>query len=164
MNRTPNSMRRFIQAGVMTNRHAAPGGAEPSRKAYDLFFADGKDFVYAALNIGGTGAFRYGRCCNVLSPEKLRRHGYLKRDSLNFYMLSDNSAPDVEKLGVDVAPESHKAHLAAIKHASDPAFSAPGVSIEAVICNDEEYIEAIMLGPLEKSSVDLVVCPIAYSC
>lgn len=123
------------------------------RIRFDAVFSEGRSFKYGALNIGGVGATRYGSFCVVLKPSFPDRVAYLKQDSLNRY-ADEHGNFDEEAFQSDLACHSHRQLLAALKHAHEIESRKDNWS--TMLCCDSEYIEAIFVGAVNKSTVDEV--------
>lgn len=166
INRRPASLQRLLSEGKLTNVHESPNEPNAPRKAFDSLFTQGKTFIYGALNPGGPGIGIYGCFCVVIDLSRAPRHGYVMRDSLKFYMdrdaaLSDLPKFDLQRLGQDVSPESHKVHLATIKHHDSlvDTVGSRSMTFAQLLCSNSEYIEAIMEGPIRKEHIDIVLAP-----
>jgi hypothetical protein len=119
------------------------------RIAFDRQFITGEKFKYGALNIGGLGAYKYGEFCVVISKNVLETQnklGYLRRDSLNHYMTPDFKV-NLTILMQDCAPDSHKHLLAVLKHMEE-ILTLEEKKWAAMLCNSEDYIEAIFNGEM----------------
>jgi hypothetical protein len=169
MNRRVGSMERLLRDRVMTNIHA--GGSRDSeayrkRCSLDFAFEDGYRFVFGALHVGGNGVMDYGAYCCVVDPAALDRHGYLKEDSLEYLKAADDGRweVDLQRLEFDVAPDSHKARLAIVKH-KEAANAGPSQDAEELLhgslrpSGSPDYVEAIMLGPVPLTAIERVRVP-----
>jgi len=126
------------------------------RVAFDSFFEGGQGFRYGALNIGGLGVGKFGRFCSVLG-ESFGSSGpmaYLRGDSLKDY-VSDYGAVDAQAIERDVAPHSHRAELATVKHGADAASTTED-EWPRLLCSDPDFVEAIFLDAAGPSEVDRV--------
>ncbi len=126
------------------------------RMAFDGFFARGTELRYGALNVGGAGASRYGSYCSVVKDIGAPRFqlAYLRADSLSTYMLH---GPTVDSAAVerDAAPHEARHHLAAVKHVAD-VVSRPDAAWPAILCNNDDYVEAIFVGELAADDIECV--------
>lgn len=165
INRKPEAMLGFLELGRILNQFefieqlARDQGRpvdemlrESLRGFYDrrLAFEDamggGQRFYYAAMNIGGLGAPRYGPYCLVLS------HGpsasppqeplWVQEDSLKGPWWTTNDELDEPCLseGVAVPPEGH--FLTALK-LTDAGAPGPESGWAERVCNHDEYVEAL---------------------
>jgi hypothetical protein len=124
------------------------GGFYERRTTFDQFFVDGDKLRYGALNIGGAGASRYGTYCSVVKDLATQTFqvAYLRGDSLKTYMLP---GPSVD------GPAIERDCVAALKHASD-VVGAPDAAWPAILCNNDEYVEAIFTGDLTADHIECV--------
>lgn len=126
------------------------------RIGFDTAFEGGKRFHYGSLNIGGAGTRRYGTICVVLNAAFSASGGlvsYLKTDSLNGY-TDANGTVDLARLSCDVATESHRQCLAALKHAGE--IESRRGDWAQMLCNETEYVEAVFIADIRVSSVSEV--------
>jgi len=126
------------------------------RTVFDGFFARGDELRYGALNIGGAGATRYGSYCSVVKDATARalEVAYLRADSLRTYMVP---GPAVDGAAVEADAASHPARhcLAARKHAGAVVRTADA-AWPALLCNDDDYVEAIFHGDLAADAIECV--------
>ena len=124
------------------------------RTAFDSQFADGQDFRYGALNIGGPGAAKYGEVCVVLKadfPANEARIAYLRDDSLTLCTLA-GGAVDGSRACAGAASGTHRGALAGLKHATD-VCACPDHEWPVKLCSDAVCIEAVFV---EKPTPDSV--------
>jgi hypothetical protein len=126
------------------------------RIAFDSFFVRGAELRYGALNIGGVGASRYGSYCSVVKDIGAPKFqvAYLRADSLKTYMLPGPrvDGPAVEQ---DAAPHRERHCLAGIKHAAEVVKRLDAAWPE-VLCNNDDYVEAIFVGDLAPDDIECV--------
>jgi hypothetical protein len=118
------------------------------RIAFDRSLERGEEFRYGFLSIGGPGPSFYGEFCVVFQesfPAELLGLAYLPADSLKHYLLPGPTL-DREALRQDAAPHSQRHCLAALKHAAAVAADLPEDRWPALLCSEEDYIEAIFVG------------------
>ncbi|HWM95266.1 MAG TPA: hypothetical protein VN493_31215 [Thermoanaerobaculia bacterium] len=129
------------------------------RIAFDGRFVNGESFRYGALNIGGLGTWYYGEYCVVLKEEVSHRPevAYLRSDSLKTYMRP-GPAVDEEAIRRDAAPHTHRHCLALLKHA-ERAPSTEEPRWPAMLCSNDDYVEAIFTGQLTPDQVEAVRMP-----
>lgn len=124
-----------------------------TRTTFDSSFDRGARFQYGALNIGGAGATRYGIFCVVLNrdfSEDCELVVYLKTDSLSGYMAAGGTLEEAA-LGRDIAPDTHRQQLAALKHAHE--LELHDGNWAKMLCSENEYIEVIFVVNLETGMV-----------
>ena len=127
------------------------------RMTFDRHFDRGLKFRYGALNIGGLGANRFGEYCLVFNHGRIATRctvGWLKNDSLNYYM-TDEPKVDEAKLCADCASDEQKHILATLKHASELVTRRPD-DWPRMVCREDCYIEAIIEGSLRLDSLGSV--------
>jgi hypothetical protein len=114
-----------------------------ARTIFDSAFLNGNKFKYTALNIGSSGASRYGAYCIVIEKEKVEQYNtlvFIKEDSAINYV--ENQQVELDRLTYDISNKSCIPFLAAIKHKIDLETTSldqwPGM-----ICNNNDYIEAV---------------------
>ncbi len=132
------------------------------RLKFDASRPEFKLVYYAALNIGGAGATKYGEICVVLGrclEADGRRAAYLRGDSLNDYFDAAAGA-DMPRLLTDICAETDRAYLAVIKHAGEiPRTERAGW--ETLVCSNASYIEAIFDVRPAKQEVSEIRVPVA---
>jgi hypothetical protein len=118
-----------------------------SRLAFDASIEMGTKLRYGALNIGGMGATNYGDCCLVMSAPAAEKASpaYLPSDSLQTYVRG--VAVDRAGIARDVAPHSHRAHTATLKHERDVSRRAEP-TWPLMVCSNAGYVEAIFIPPV----------------
>jgi hypothetical protein len=132
------------------------GGYYIRRTTFDASFNEGKSFKYGALNIGGIGAPRYGLFCVVLNNDFSKDNAkiaYIKKDSLNHY-TSDDGVINEGLFLRDLAVESNRQNLAAIKHAGEIENRID--DWPEMFCCEKEYMEAIFIADLNTSNTSEV--------
>lgn len=113
------------------------------RVTFERTFADGENFRYASLNIGGTGLSHYGPYCIVIGdPTEADRVALLPANSLKRFM-SDEPKLDQAALRREVAPWLHRHHLTACKHAHEVAEVAE-VDWPRMMCHAAETVESFV--------------------
>lgn len=113
------------------------------RILFDNLFEDGKLFKYGALNIGALGINYYGKFCIILDRSKLNNYSslaFLKEDSLNYI---EGKHLNIKKLRKEIANKKCVYNLTIIKYLND-IFKNPPENWNYIICNDYNYIEAII--------------------
>ena len=130
------------------------------RRGFDETFENGERFRYGALNTGGMGATHfggsYGGYCVVLQgdfPETRGEVAYVKYDSLDNYVDAAGRV-DVARLGPNLAADSHKCRLAAIKHEAE-ITTHPRDAWPSLLCADT-YMEVVFLQPPVRTAIDRV--------
>lgn len=127
------------------------------RVAFDRHFEQRERFRYGALNIGGMGTTDFGEFCSVLADHVSsgrREVAYLRSDSLKTYLLP---GPTVDEAAIrrDVAPHTHRQHLAAVKHASEiPVLSED--QWLSLLCSNVDFVEAIFAGDITLGDLEAV--------
>jgi hypothetical protein len=165
INRKPEAMLGFLELGRLLNqfefveRLARDQGRpfddvlrEVLRSFYDrrLVFEDamggGQRFYYAAMNIGGLGAPRYGPYCLVMrhgpSSSPLQEPIWVREDSLKgpWWTVNDELDEPCLSDGVAVPPEGHV--LTALK-LTEGGTPGPESGWAECVCNHDEYVEAL---------------------
>jgi hypothetical protein len=115
----------------------------------------GRHFHYGALNVGGMGAPRYGRLC-VIDKRPIGTDApdpvWIAQDSLRGPWFEKAGQPlDWDALRSAVAPCELVSDLVVVKLETLGPSSA---ALDARICNDEDYLEALSLSPLEVQHVE----------
>jgi hypothetical protein len=174
VNMRPEVLSRFFSSGVYSNIYSwAAEAAELSgrdrdtllaeklgafkdrRLGFDAAFSGSECFCYGALNIGGIGAESYGTFCVVTEKTFAadpQSSAYLRADSLRHYLDAACTLRETE-LRRDLAPPSHRGHLALLKHASD-LESAPDWAV--LLCSGSDYIEVIFADELKPEHAEEV--------
>lgn len=122
------------------------------RIAFEDSFEEGRNFRYGALNTGGSGISRYGEICVVMTVDFMsheeNRVAWIATDSLIGF-VSDDAVFDQDLFFKNVAASPHHSHMTAIKteHKGDSS------SWPELICNENDYVEAIFVRPLEPPEV-----------
>ncbi len=127
-----------------------------SRITYDSLWEDGKKFKYAALNIGGAGICRFGPFCICFKKEyidRLKMLAFVKMDSLKHYDHGESN--DFNVFIRDLAAKGDVSLLAALKHQQD-IISSDGDGWHFIVCNNEDFIEAVTVEELLISAVESV--------
>ena len=126
------------------------------RVAFDAYFAGGESFRYGALNIGGLGTERYGEFCVVLRHEEMTATceiGYLQSDSLRTY-VSDKGV-DGTALEKECSSDAAKHLLCSLKHSAE-LDAASEETWPQMVCNQDQYVEAIFVGGLSAEKIQSV--------
>ena len=114
-----------------------------ARTILDSAFLNGNKFKYTALNIGSSGASRYGAYCIIIEREKVEQYNtlvFIKEDSAINYV--ENQQVELDRLNHDISNKSCIPFLAAIKHKIDLETTSLD-QWPLMICNNNGYIEAI---------------------
>lgn len=110
------------------------------RVAFEGEFERGREFKYAAVNVGTAGALRYNGVCAILKAESLTIVGLVPGDSLRRYVTGANV--DVDRVRCEVGTWGGRCNVAVVKlHAE-----ACGCSQDEwgrIVCSDDDYIEVI---------------------
>lgn len=115
-----------------------------------------KTAYYAALNIGGIGASKYGSLCIVLNGLASQKSDtiFIVKDSLRYY-VDDSGSVKVSELISDACSSATVAKLCCIKHVDDPQLSEP-LNWPVMACNNSVYVEALINHPITSSLVSEV--------
>jgi hypothetical protein len=136
----------------------------PLRRRIDRLFHFQPDTHYAALNLGGAGALRYGRCCVVFDLRHWAPfHTCYAGDSIRSCFLADRrpAFPEEEVLarfgiGEDldrIATVHWEASLA--EPTRDPCFQ-PG-EVRAIVEAEDSILEIHLHGPVTRDRVQEVL-------
>jgi hypothetical protein len=126
------------------------------RAAFDAFFERATEFHYGALSIGGPGVGCFGEYCLVLASapfDGLREIAWLPGDTLKLYF--GGGKLDETSICRDLAPNSHRHILAAIKHVRDVS-KVSEADWPVMLCSTSDFVECIFIAPVTVSSVEVV--------
>jgi hypothetical protein len=127
-----------------------------ARTIFDSAFLNGNRFKYTALNIGSTGASRYGAYCIIIKREKVEQYStlaFIKEDSALNYV--ENQQVMLKRLNHDISGKSCIAFLAAIKHKADIESNSPD-RWPLMLCNNNSYIETVTIDDLLSDHIECV--------
>lgn len=127
-----------------------------SRAVFDSSIMDGEKSKYTALNVGGTGANRYGPYCVIIKRETAENYNtlaFIKEDSAIHYV--DGKSLVIDKLAKEVSNKECMDLLAALKHeAGIETVSAHGWP--GMVCSNTDYIESVTLDDILSSHIKSV--------
>ncbi|HUT54311.1 MAG TPA: hypothetical protein VM658_13060 [bacterium] len=139
--------------GTLYHRHEVFHGA----------FIDGELFLYGSLNIGGLGAARFGDHCSILNEELFQgayQIAFLQSDSLKTkHYWAPGPTLQIEALARELAPETHKNKLAALKHREEIIGASDPRSWPEILCRENVNIEAIFVGVVTPGELETVRFP-----
>ncbi len=136
-------------------------------------FEDGEDHLFGALNLNGPGTIArnaaYGYYCIVLKNEVIgccSRTAFCRNDGLRGPYWNETNDLIRDAYYADLAPYSHSAKLAAIKHRSDIKSGMDRREYAAVLIGErrtaagtadtEDYIEVCFVESIKRTSVEQV--------
>ncbi|WP_105417458.1 hypothetical protein [Neorhizobium sp. T25_27] len=108
---------------------------------------------YAAVNLGGLGAPKYGSFCVILNGLAVDQDKavFVASDSLQNY-VDDNANVNVAGLIANACSKLSLPELCCLKHAGDPLIH-DSLSWSRMACNDNTYVEAIVDEQLTPTSI-----------
>jgi len=128
------------------------------RIAFEQKFDGGDKFKYGALNVGGIGIVgRYGYFCVILDRSEAEKYlslVFIMYDSLKNY-VDNNCCVNIGQLAQEIADKDHVQILSSIKHEGDIG-STPACDWPKMICNDDNYIEAIIQDKIKVEHIRIV--------
>ena len=128
-----------------------------SRLIFESEFEDGEKFKYAALNIGGLGAQKYGLYCVVFKRKQIKEYSTLvfaREDSLNKY-VDYRHGVNVRQLAEDISNRECVHCMTALKHEGGIESTAV-CDWPSMICCSQDYIEAITADDLPVAHIDSI--------
>jgi len=128
------------------------------RIAFEQKFDGGDRFKYGALNFSKIGIIgKYGYFYVILERLKIEQYlslVFIMYDSLRKY-VDNNCCVNIGQLAQEIANKDHVQILSSIKHEGDIG-STPDYDWPKMICNDDNYIEAIIQDEIRVEHIGIV--------
>lgn len=134
------------------------------RMTFDGLFANGREFRYGALSIGGTGPTQFGYYSVVLHDiggQTDSGEVYVRQDSLSDAYHPRPHVVDMDAFGADLATHSTRGDLAGAKLA-DRVPKAPESTWPSILCGGDlgrGYVEVIFRTDVTSDSFRVIRIP-----